>query len=184
MRYFFLLFFFLVLIDNPLYSRSSFFTNRNSLKLGIGKNDFNSVLGTAFQVEYTRYIANAFFASVKFTYADAEDDELNARYASQEMSTTSFNIKINPLVTHQHIISLSLGLAQNNYSSTGNYKKTQPDGTLNYIPYSTSSNGLGYSTGISYDFLFSRSCFLSVSGSVIKYEETVYSVFISIGTTF
>ena len=184
MRYFFLLFCFIVLSNNPLYSRQSFFNYRNSLKFGIGKNDFNSVLGTVYQAEYTRYIANSFFTSLKFTYTNADDNKLNARYASQAMSTTSFNIKINPLITHRHIISLSIGDTLNNYSCSGNYIRTLQDGTLSYMPYSANSNGGGSSIGANYDFLFSRSCFLSVSGSAIRYKETVYYFLISLGTVF
>ncbi|MBI2430036.1 MAG: hypothetical protein HYV29_14810 [Ignavibacteriales bacterium] len=183
MKYFFLLCLSLLCSD-ALESRPSFFQHRNALKFGIGTSEFNKIPGLALHTEYTRYLANIFFVSARFSYASASDNSPNAYYASQDMYTTGISLKINPLVVDRHIVSLRAGVNQNFYSCEGNYGKGLLSTPTGYARYSKSTNGTGYSLGANYDYLLTRFYFISVGATAIKYDETLYYFSISIGTLF
>ncbi|MEW5797619.1 MAG: hypothetical protein AB1728_01310 [Bacteroidota bacterium] len=183
MKYSFLLSL-LLLCSDTLVSRPSFFHYKNALELGIGTSEFNKIPGVAFHTEYTRYIANIFFVSGRISYASATDDNPNAYYASQNMFTTGVSLKINPLMTDRHILSLRAGLNQNFYSCEGNYGKGSLNTPTGYARYSKSTNGTGYSYGANYDYLISRFYFVSVGATAIRYDATLYYVSLSIGTVF
>lgn len=174
----------LMICSSALHSRPSFFHNFNSLQIGMGINEFNSIPGTSFYTEYTRHIANIFFASARFAYSSASDDSPNAYYASQDMMTASLNLKINPIVTNQHIVSFRIGVNQNFYSCEGSYGRGTLATATGYAPYSKSTDGTGYSFGANYDYLFSRFYFVSIGATVVKYEQPVSYLSISIGTVF
>lgn len=173
-----------LLCSNIALPKNSFFYHRNALKFGIGRDEINSVQGMAYQVSYTRYLANAAFLAVKVSYAAAYDNAVNARFSSQEIFTPSVNLKLNPLVTDRHIISFNIGLTYSIYNCSGNYGKLDSTAAVVFTPYSKESEGFGYCYGANYDFLFSRLYFVSVGVTAIRYNEPAYYFVISLGTVF
>lgn len=162
-----------------LFSGPNFFNSNNSLKVGFGGSQCHSILGSAFHAEYTRHVANIIFGSFRMSFASAKDNTLNASYASQEMTSADFLMKINPIMTNRHIVSLNIGFTQSFYSFKG--MLNTPAG---YVPNSKSENGTGITYGGNYDFLLSRFYFVSIGGGAIQYDATMYYFSLSVGTVF